>query len=435
MVSLKVVVEPKSALVLGSGMDIKNVRTSCEFIAGSVIRGAIAQVILDALGIRKNVGREVLAEPKDETAYETFRSLFLGSDRVRFGYLYPARVEATNAFNVDAFPIPITALTCKPSPGFGPQDKGHAVLDRLLPALRGERLQGRCPQCRERMEQLRGFACRELSGKGKSYTRVTVPKKQFIKVGLNRWTETAEEGILYVIEAILPREKGVDPEERTQALTFIGSWTMNGAQKPAIEDLFRRFFLPDADGYKLRIGSARARGMGEVTLRFREVTPALPSLQERLNDFQPRRSDGSPINSEYIYFSLTARSPILVSSGHGQPTMDLTGEVLSFYFTTLPDSIELIPEATFVERATLSGWSQAWGLPKPVLPAIAAGSVFAFRAKRTAENLGDEKALLEFLRSIEEKGIGERRGEGLGEITVCDPFHVDHDPQKFRNLA
>jgi len=424
MANLKVVIEPKSALVLGSGMDIKNVRTSCEFIAGSVIRGAISQVILGALGIGKNAGRDVLKDPRDRTAYENFRSVFLENDQVRFGYLYPARVDIETAFSVDTFPIPITALTCKSARGFGYQDGGHAVLDRLLPALREERFRLLCPKCEERMDQLRGFACREVGG---PYTRIALPKKQFIKVGLNRWTETAEEGMLYVLEAILPRE--IDPESgKVKPVKFVGSWIIGDNHKSALEGLLQRFLLPEADGYKLRVGSARARGMGELVLWFRETPPSLPSVEQRLESFQSRCANGAA-DPNYVYFSITARSPILVLNDFGQPTMEVTGEVLSLY-SAAPENIEPVSKATFVERTTLTGWSQAWALPKPVLPAIAAGSVFTFKAKRTSGKLTGEKALLDFLKSVEENGIGERRGEGLGEVIVCDPFHVDHDPEK-----
>ena len=68
----------------------------------------------------------------------------------------------------------------------------------------------------------------------------------------------------------------------------------------------------------------------------------------------------------------------------------------------------------------LTGWSEAWGMPKPILQAIGAGSVFTFRAP--ASKRGE---LIPILRRIHMEGIGERRAEGLGRVSICDPFHLE----------
>ena len=135
MRQLRVIVEPKSPLVVGSGMDVGNVRESRSFIPGSVLRGALAQVILDSLGIRKNTGRKVkrtFLKAAEIADYEkSFKKVFLDGKTARFGNLYPFPLS-DNTIPVDAFPIPLTAFTCKPSPGFGKKDGEHGVFDLLL---------------------------------------------------------------------------------------------------------------------------------------------------------------------------------------------------------------------------------------------------------------------------------------------------------------
>ena len=96
--------------------------------------------------------------------------------------------------------------------------------------------------------------------------------------------------------------------------------------------------------------------------------------------------------------------------------------MLRAYVSTVPSDLEPLPKASILEQETWSGWSAAWGLPKPVTPAIAAGSVLAFRAPA-----GERQAVLAFLQEVEENGLGERRAEGWGEVIACDPFHVIFD--------
>jgi CRISPR-associated protein Csx10 len=74
----------------------------------------------------------------------------------------------------------------------------------------------------------------------------------------------------------------------------------------------------------------------------------------------------------------------------------------------------------FSQNVRISGWHTAARVPRTEIPAIAAGSCFAYIKE------GDET--LDFLAAwaadLEQAGIGERREEGYGEVTVCNPFHV-----------
>jgi len=63
----------------------------------------------------------------------------------------------------------------------------------------------------------------------------------------------------------------------------------------------------------------------------------------------------------------------------------------------------------------IEGWQQRWGLPRPTLVAMAAGSVIRLPL---AEGKTLDDAMLQRLAA----GLGERRGEGFGQVMVNPPF-------------
>lgn len=413
---VKVVIEAQEPLLLGDGLPSGNVQTSRPFIAGSTLRGALAQAILSPLGLwgpdfagRKN------------SLPEIFRKVFLEEPPARFGFLYPLREHGEKAEEWDAFSIPLTAWTCKSHGGFQ-SDGGHGVVDLLMDRLRGWLRPARgelwiCPVCGERLERMRGFCVRKISGDPPLYRGSECHPQAFVRVGLNRGTETAEERILYTLEALVPGPGG---EGKEQPLSFIGYWVMEDNQWAALRELLEQH-LPKEDGsYRLRIGSARARGMGAVTLQWKEVANiGLHPVEERLDAFQPRGTEGKLLDPDHLYFALTLRAPLLIYDPQGRPAIQLDPEVLKPYVSSLPENLEFLPEVSEIERENQTGWSAVWGLPKPVTLAISYGSVLVFRAPAR-----ERRAVVNLLQEVEEKGLGERLAEGWGEVTACDPFHV-----------
>ena len=80
-------------------------------------------------------------------------------------------------------------------------------------------------------------------------------------------------------------------------------------------------------------------------------------------------------------------------------------------------SIESIEEWT---PEVVSGWNAAQGLPKPDIHALGRGGVMAFCAPNYLES-----ELVEELRRLESDGVGEHLAKGFGQLTVCDPFHLN----------
>lgn len=390
---LKVTVEPSGPLLLGGGADTQNVRESRAYIAGSVLRGALAEGILSRLNAHRNSAGRPSRLPANDPQLADFNEIFVNRSAARFGYLYPTMLPG-GSDETPSFPAPATAFACKRHLA------EHLLQDSLKALLQGKPRPVKCTDCDARLERYRGFIGDQSD----------VPRRPLLRVGLNRRTEAAEDQALYVLEAIFPQA------DSTHTLAFTGYWDMTAEQWRQLQKLLDRFFLPGevAKSWRLRIGSARARGLGEAVLHV-HVQPAttMANLEARFNEFQSiAPQDGR------LYFALTARSPLLFYEQSGVPTMLLSPEILRDYGTTLP--ADLAVRGAFVEHEFASGWSQAWGLPKPVGPVVAAGSVFAYSVPNA-----ERDNLLSFLQQLEENGLGERRSEGFGEFVACDPFHVN----------
>ncbi len=63
------------------------------------------------------------------------------------------------------------------------------------------------------------------------------------------------------------------------------------------------------------------------------------------------------------------------------------------------------------------GWLERWQLPRPSFVGIAAGSCVRFKVTE-----GDTNTLLDELKKLQQRGLGERRGEGFGEVCFNDPL-------------
>ena len=59
--------------------------------------------------------------------------------------------------------------------------------------------------------------------------------------------------------------------------------------------------------------------------------------------------------------------------------------------------------------------------PTDTEPVARMGSVYVYRVARET----DEEKLLSALHDLEERGVGERRAEGFGQVRVCDEFHLE----------
>jgi CRISPR-associated protein Csx10 len=97
------------------------------------------------------------------------------------------------------------------------------------------------------------------------------------------------------------------------------------------------------------------------------------------------------------------------------------GEVIESLNRTGPELI-----AQYTQPKYVSGWQTIWKLPKEVLLASSMGGLYVFAADTSAPSAMD--LLAKALKMLEAQGIGEMREDGYGQITVCDPFHLEVNP-------
>jgi CRISPR-associated protein Csx10 len=98
---------------------------------------------------------------------------------------------------------------------------------------------------------------------------------------------------------------------------------------------------------------------------------------------------------------------LLRDDDSGQPTANaklVRQAIQEILKKTLP-SLSLV----YANSTLIGGFNRKWGLPLPQVPALSAGSVFVF--ENTALTPQE-------IRQLEAHGIGERRFEGFGQITV-----------------
>lgn len=373
----------QSPVAVGEWMTSRsNVRESLSYIPGGVLRGALAQAVQERLG-GQHASRRALGGG-NSALQDAFQTCF-SKNGAQFGFLMPFTTQ-------DWMPAPATSLFNK--------QHDHYLYDTLFALLRGEDYPMECPVTGDRLERGRGWLTRHNGtwAKGK-----LPPMRAFVRVGLNRQLETAEAGILYTLEAIEPTDADNQPVVSQGVLAF---------PDEACEQAFQTIIsaLRWGDGtVSLRIGSARTRGFGAVVLEMATEPLRPPTID--LASFAQHA--GSPV------FALVARTPAIVYDACGAPAQTLTPELLREY---LPASVQLLPEATRVERMLVSGWSGAWGLPKPVQQAFAPGSVFTYQYAPA-----DQAALQAGLQQLALHGIGERTAEGYGQFAICSSFHIDRD--------
>ena len=197
------------------------------------------------------------------------------------------------------------------------------------------------------------------------------------------------------------------------------------------------------DGARLRLGSDRTRGLGDVRvtslipveeahLRLRKpVEDRLAAFTESLEEaggLEPAmRREAGLEGEDWLVFPLTLYSGAVVTDEYLRHQTYLDAGALRMAARCWPDSGPRWPDDLRLVRAFTStslraGWNSAHGLPKPRDLVIDRGAVFVFAAPE------DERdTIVSCLQQLERSGVGQRRDEGFGQIIVCHPFHLQKE--------
>ncbi len=151
---------------------------------------------------------------------------------------------------------------------------------------------------------------------------------------------------------------------------------------------------------ELRLGRATKADYGRVSLSREDWKPPVPEVRK---------------DSRLVLWLV---SPLLFRGPSLLPSIDpvhLEKELAQ----VLGVSVEFRPNRSIWRVIRRESWQRSWSLARPSLVGLAAGSVLTFHLQRDPQG----SALTE----LAIRGIGERRGEGMGEIIV-NPEWVDASP-------
>ena len=220
---------------------------------------------------------------------------------------------------------------------------------------------------------------------------------------IGRSTKTAAHSLLFSHE-------GIEESDVHETVLFRGTITVPDAKTR----LTLQHLLPR--NQSLAVGYGRSRGWGRLEGSWDSPRAELTSLDERwenLNDAVRQLWKCFDMEPAGQYFSLTLQSHLALRDLAGQPVLGTIAAV----DLDLPGPIERCRSA--LSAVPVAGWNTALELPKADILALSRGSVLLFRLPLDT----DRGPVMDRLREIEREGAGERRPEGFGRITVCDPFH------------
>ncbi len=407
---------------------------SAAYISGTALSGSLASVYR-------------LYNPDDSTHFE---QLFL-SGEVQYPDLYPAMFKPDgmqDAVDYPVYPLPKTAQSCKRFPGFSEaqgdksddEDEPHGIRDSLLDwaafkiALLAQKngqaidsttllsplqAQKKCqvPECEKPMDHISGFYRRDPES-GKMAKAGDETRLQ-THTGINRDTGTVQEGILY------------------NRLVFVEHSRFWGMVKlpEQLAVPFHAFIEEVGRTGLVRVGTGRTRGMGKVHLsvepledeqnRFEQFKDRLRGFNDKLHTQVTEAFPANVVGNlalQPFYFSLTLHSPAILCDPmlryHGSINTNVLAELLNIPH----DNFTLVYQAASTRR--VSGWNELWGLPRTNEYAIDTGSVFLF-GSHIAPDEDKDNTLWQALFKLEEEGIGRRKAEGFGRVSVSDPFHLE----------
>lgn len=441
-----------------------NTYASYNFVPGSVLRGAVANVLMAAWSHEQRRQPHPDQCP-DPAVCPLCRVFYPQADDGRFlppPRFYDCYPAASGSSAV--YPFPQTARTCKRHGGFLREKSAearHGMMDTLVrqAAAREAAQSGQplpyvytltCPTCGEALQ-----APEEGSyGRYEQFFYTARPlNRRFSRTAINRRRHTAQQGQLFTLTVMgeqmrtdLPKaddelEVGDDPEV-TRLL---------GAVDPGAADLD---LLKKALSQVRWLGSSSSRGLGQLAeIKIERADPddvvgeplTLAAFQQQVGngrftfapdmeqDFGHRlaafnqaiaaeRAFYHALGLEVLtggwYFTVDLLTDAFARAG-GLPTLQLTAEMLA-----LPGAECIFMAAAAAHRG---GWNNAWGLPQPRYLGIQAGGVYLFQVN--GRDPGTIAALWSRLQTLEQTGIGYERERGAGRVLICAPFHQEVDPK------
>lgn len=365
MPDVEIVAVPKAGISVARRRQARSSEV-LDYIPGSTLRGALAQVYL-----RRH--------PPDAS----FEACFLNGQSV-FPNLYPAEN------GMAARPAPMTLARCKRG------GEKHGVQDTLVPRAI-EAITGKVASA--------GWFC-EHSGPGGPCHYDLQPVRGLIReadampiramerslrthVGIDRRTGSAHHGALFGIQSIFP------PEFRGRA--HLGDEALATLQQLLV-----------SCQASIWVGQDRARGYGEIFLSLEvQPRPSAPSIETLIDwdrQFRAALGERGVDPGDGFFLCVDLMSDTLLVDRFLRPAVGLG--------SLFPDASEVV---AVVATRQVRGWNAAHGLPREDDWAMAAGSVFLLCLPEAP----GEADLARF-----PQRVGLRQNEGFGQLRYADPIHL-----------
>jgi CRISPR-associated protein Csx10 len=202
----------------------------------------------------------------------------------------------------------------------------------------------------------------------------------------SRQRPTTEVGGVYSYEAIAPADEGEPVRLRTELRLRTGLAERLAGARP---DWWRCLAGP------ARLGRSKKDDYGEAEIEVGEASP--------LKETPPP----VPAGGELVVW-LLSDTLLRDERLRPAPTLEaLKGELERRLGVTLAG-----PPNALLRPRRIDSWHVGWGLPRPSLVALQAGSCAAFKVEKDVP--------AERLAEVQASGIGERTGEGYGQVCFND---------------
>jgi len=407
METIQLTLTAESPLAIGRQKPGGSVSEAQDYIPGSVLRGALAGLILSQTRADTNTSPD-----------GDFAALFTDAQPAIFTNAYPG---------IQSKVLPATALSSKNDPGFGNSDTTKTgVFDTLIDRFCSHKLGIPFDPTEPdgsggRVEPYGGLYEQE----GSHYETASTTKRLLTRVGINRRRATAADQILYSLEVMNEGKPKKDAKKdgAIQPATFTANIYL---RDPQLATTLTQYINTHA--HLLRLGGSVSRGLGQVKIeaKHRPASQSAPepSLAQRVETFNQKLRNRwqqwhifgdpkDPLPKERQYFSVGLQAGAIFRD-NWQRTTVLSSGMLQEEANLLDDSLHL--EIAFSSYGYTSGWNAAWGLFKDVELVTTQGSVFLFSTTQLAP-------WIPVLTELEQRGIGERTSEGFGQVEVCSQFH------------
>jgi CRISPR-associated protein Csx10 len=339
------------------------------YIPGATLRGAMAAAYLESGQVD-----------------EGFRALFL-NEQTTYGGL---RLDGADVW-------PLSARVCKL------YEDEHPMQDRLLEAAAGKAHSRDCSEagCSAKLDVPKGFA-RLQRPPGETLARFVWKRPKQSRIAHS----AIHPQLLRAASGQLFSARSLD-----EGQVFKGRVSAGEGAAAHLEALIGK-------GRRLRLGRSKTRGMGAVSLRLAARNEFASELEEEIRPRMERMQKAAAEKGG----RLSGKSVVTVTLQTPASILDdflMTPAWLDPADVSLDKAAGWELAAWFCETTSISGWHAAARVPRAEVPAIQAGSCFAFVKAGEA----DVEGLTKWAARLELEGVGERRSEGFGEVVVCHQMH------------